>query len=1398
MIIENLSLRAQRSNLLKAKRGQTALILILLTAAALILLSITLNWGRIAQSKNALTIAADQAASLLASDAASYGESQKQANLGDCNTQTYQTGGILAIIEFVIAIIILVYTCGAGSNASWWLMTLAWAGLAAATVNLVIQLVVIQPGITTLWNGLQKDEPIQQQFYEGGVAAALQGSVTDRTNITDYLDSNANGVFGNDLRGNPLDAVSRFAFFYTDRLKMLHQGDISQVDFFYSQLGEFVNGETCLQNWNDYWNPNYDKNVPLNPNCIDITVSPPQDYCGSFADYLNNNPSQDPRCQGPIQNGFQLNDSCTDSDPTISSYNPSCDPCCQPLKINGKSARPTSCDQSPLPLQCLGPSNPYLMYGNYAYLYDSAYQEYANGISFLDQYGRDEQLIPPPPPSPPLPVTTLTPQGSSATGVYFPNGVYPFFWLMNYYSPEVDNIDYTNNPPPYYPPGSGLPVTQPYPPNGSSMDLHWCAQAKSAVNGVDIPSFTTPTNFPDLAQLSLPYTCHNQDCCVNFLPSGVTNNAPAPGSTTNGNIDMVGSPNFPYIPNTSLSNPAADPIFGEPVTNASAIPVWLGGDNQMCSPPTGTSPYYGWPYNGNNANIPDGICEWNNAIPPPPTFPPTPPPPPAYNLTTSTVDNVDETMHAMSDFSIISRGILSQDLGTLSATFNTWYPQVATWIAPACGETQAVLPPACNSKCDDGGACNTSDQCSDGTTCAPASDGRLVDIYNPYTGSDRLNDWNAKVIIPWLNTSFTPPNSTSSVVTGTANPTVWCVPVESATPGANGLEVMDNGVLTRTAEDTYITANTAPISCSDQSQCNNGECANGNACSIWGDLSHVVACLNYNAGPTPTQQQTPNYINYQNCLTALTTSVCADYKTNPPPQCGGLVVPLNTAAGTQPSYDGCTGTANIAGNFETWVNNNLNYGARYNFQQCQNALPDNSSCPHTLPAVCSAEILGRSLAGVSPNPFNGNCNPTVLNSFAKWVNDSLILENDEAPKFIARWNFLDAMDTTAQAMQNTFSVGDRALHNFFKTCNGCPGIICPGTGQCTDGSSCVAGTYCNDSKDTSCPAGGGICQDSLACKDGSPCQGGLCKNGSACQEGSKCGSPTGQCEDGGPAAQLMYAATLGSSVAAFPNSVIYGWKDNILANGQSLSGNPPLGAQGYAHLIRVTAYAPGRAGVPGAANIQSQLPWVQTTTGTDYSYGIPDPTRTFTLTQRDGYVYVSIQRWDQEHASPVTFPNQHTLWQMMFHNPTANLNPKGGLPSVVQLFRDCSNGSNGLSGYGFGLETQTRQGLTAAGISPTDQHAISNAFMINDIPNGKLDPLSSSANYSNCIDDANALLNTGVESHACAEYVASINATGPSCAGGAPSGCVGDEQDYSLKFVDCNTVDGGKPRASVP
>jgi hypothetical protein len=1208
------------------QRGQAALVLILLAALGLIFLAITLNWGSTAQVKTLVTVAADNGAALLGSDAASYGQMQKQTNLKDTNQVSGLSGFLLDLITLIVAIVVLICAILFPPGGAWGAMAIfnviaAAVAVGAAVATLTLQVLVIQPGITALWNKLQKDQPIEQQFFEGGVGAALSAVVTDQAKVGDYFDLNVNGIFG--TTGNiPNDTVSRFALFYTDRLKMLNGTGIPQLTFFYNQLAGFMQGQTCLQNYTDNQNDSF---IPLNPTCFDPNNG--QDYCAvdpadpncqakipntitcAYNAYLNKvNPSipldrncpidcnpyppADIKCQLLVPNpmSFQLTDPCTDSDPFNASYNPYCDPCC--VAKPGGTCNPAEYPPAPAAgVQCLT-NNPYTLYGSYPYLYDPTFQEYANQVSFLDKFGRDQQMM--------VPLGSSQPVNNMTVLANFPSGIYPFFWLMTDYSPQVDNL----NP-------SSMTPTQ----------YHWCV-AGGAVPPVTSPSLTL---FPDLNQLTLPYGCIGADCCVNYLPDTLVGGVPgsdgSPTGTTNGAIDMFDSTAFPG----NLPNPALTSTFGE-----GGKGTWLPVDNQMC---LATSPY-----DGATGAFPDGTCEWTGgggAI-----LPPT------LNALGS-VDAVDDTMHTMADFSKYAQSLLNKGLPALTSTFSSWYPQLANWVEPATGS------------------------CGSPTCCSSQTDGRLLSIYNPNGSVDVLKDWNTLITNWLLNNSYTPPGSDSTKL--------WCVPSQGQLPGNN--------------EGSFIFAN-APT-------------------PTWGDLLHVIACMNYNAGPTSAQLSF--YSRYQTCLNALPSGPSCPAAL--PAACTQAVLNYpNNISPPPPAYNGGPNASGcnvwIDGSFAWWVSSIFNFGPVYNYQNCMTLLQAplaNGGCPAMLAGtVCQPGILGRSLTTSWTGSYSGgvagapSCDPTSAGSFAQWVQNNLTLFTDENPKFAKRLAYLTDVYGRTQTLLSLTTQGDWALQNFFKPCGGAP-----------------------------------------------------------------------NCGDGGPAAQLNFACNNPPKTGKLPNAVIYGWVDKTLPNGQNLPGSLPQ-AGGYAHIVKVTAFAPGRGG--SAPFIQPKLAWIHSSSSLF--------TQTYTLTNRDGNVYVSVQRWDQPHTiAPVTFPNGHLLWQFMIGNSaSAGANPLAGCRAS--------------NGFGYGLTDQTVAGLNFNNqISVVDQGLLANAFMLNDNGDGTVDPAGKTdPNYSSCQSQAEILLASGVESHSCARYVASSG----SDAFGANGFSKNDDQDYTLEFVDCNAIDGGSPPQSLP
>ena len=1766
-----------------AKAGQAALVLILITAAALIFLAATLNWGRVAQLKGLVTIAADQAGTLLASDVASYGESQKQTYLQNNNSKT-EFGGVveqvLMVLLFVVVIIIIIVISIFCPGAGLALLPFVIAAFVLAMVNLVLQLTIVQPGITSMWNKLQTNQPVVQQFLEGGISAASQGVVADQVKVADYFDWNGNGAFG----GAPAnDFVSRYALFYTDRLKMLNgtHHALAGVQFFYDQLDELVNGATCGQKQTD----NYDHGIPVPQTCQDLGIMPftnnssPRVACGAVVSGVKNTCPEElptapgvaavdcvtdavtynPLCQQKVPGGFQLSDQSVPSGSSGSAYSPYTDPCCQVAtlpnpggKPDPKPIRPSSCTSD---AQC-SMNNPYYPYNSsYLDIYDSNFQNYPDQVSFLAKYGRDQQLIPATPP--PLPLKAVTPDVEPLTGtpvIQFPNGIYSFFWEMTGYSPRVDAID---------------PTSATAPLKATSPELHWCVGNASVTGSgtnpttATIPAFTPPAGFSVLNQLTLPYKCTGKDCCVNYLPdaissmsqataltqitvgttvsgatvtltlsggktsgsayvvqvnspgkltgkatesgggftngsfydddgvlysetpsstsspytftftttppqpdtrhvyaqatdtSGVTvksatqtvifsavpsvvitnpgsvtagttvnlsvsasetggtissvnitggsactgsagvyscpwtapssgtgasvtatvtdsygfsqvsapvsitivpaasgavitgsgksqsnvissstrssagepssgaaaqtsqathagggcssptltvdatgtaatsfssgasltltacfpsadtgitsvlftycqgtatacaasgatwetigsansstiaggntytytpwappNGAYAvkatatyPGATTapisndttdgtttgtvNGPIDMVGDPTLSLKYNNSVNinplngisdpaDPASDPCFGPNgcggAASSTAPNSWSPGDNQFCSAT--------WPYNGLTAAFVDGQCQWYNQVYHY-TSKDTEPPnrPKVANMSLSTVDGLDSAMYTLADFLKFAASTLNKDPGTLSNYFNSFYPKAATWIAPACSTTDGYA-----TGCDPTNGCATtcslnpkngdySPNCdiskSSTNFCNQNENGRLLSLYNvnnPPTDNapsvDVFSDWNTKVMTPWLSNVYTPANATSS--------TLWCVPAESALKSESP------------AEHAYITDNTAPLSCKDGPSCetSGGLCKDGSACSRWGDLSHVIACLNYNAGQNDSVSQST--INkYQSCLDSLvamntagscpTSATCSGIGDSLsgmnclPPECQLSVLGQTTggASSTAPSFvgDGSDCNPDSAGSFANWVNNNINYGPIYSYQKCLDDLTAATCKAADVVRDCSSDKLGRSMLYIgasSPYSKTAACNST---KFLSYVTDSLAMAKDQQSKFILRSDYLTDIYTRAKTMQSMFTQADIQLHNFFKPCNGCAdGTACPSSGICSDNSPCGP---------PACPSGG-TCSELNLCGDLSRCD---------------------YCVNGGAAAQLMHARQFPLPEESLPNAIIYGWVDKTLPNGRTLpvtcadksqcsssgkcaDGTACGGGTGYAHIIKVSAYSPGRAGNQSNGEnyvpfLQSLLPWIQTSSGWD--------TRTYKLVQRDGYVYVTVKRWDQEHSSSVLFPNNHQLWKFSFNSPNPRWSSRdntGGMPY------SCS-GYLSPNRVAFGLMSDTAEGLKKANITPEDQVAMANAFMLSDRGDGYVDHnnldgtgnlnktcyAGNDSQYCNCLHDANQLLQTGVESHACLRYVASPNANLPVSPDNG-----GESMNYSMKFVDCNQL----------
>jgi len=221
------------------KHGQMSLVLIVIIAMGLVLMALVMNWNRMVQIKTQSQVACTVAASALVSRMASYGENQMQTYL-EGKTKKCDQNGILGIIIMIILIVVIIvvsiFTCGAGGAAGAGIFTTAMAGMSGTfivgmtialvltVVTLVIQIAVIQPMITRMWNKMQQNiKTIEDSFLESGLSTAMQGVVTDTETIPDLLDYDMNGKWNvPGLNGSdPKERVARFVYHYTQRLNLI-------------------------------------------------------------------------------------------------------------------------------------------------------------------------------------------------------------------------------------------------------------------------------------------------------------------------------------------------------------------------------------------------------------------------------------------------------------------------------------------------------------------------------------------------------------------------------------------------------------------------------------------------------------------------------------------------------------------------------------------------------------------------------------------------------------------------------------------------------------------------------------------------------------------------------------------------------------------------------------------------------------------------------------------------------------------------------------------------------------------------------------------------------------------------------------------------------------------------
>jgi hypothetical protein len=418
---------------MSSRRGQTALVLILVIAVALVVYAASLNWARVTQYKTMTILGSNMAAANMASIVASYGEQQLQVNLGGRPKYCKRTNFMVMVAVIVIVIIVVILTWGAavGLLLVVGAMIVAVVVIGMAIAALLINLLIIQPGLTALWNKMQDALlTMEDKVIENGIMTALQSTVTDAVQVQDHFDMDIDGQWVTKLGLSNInrtpDSLSRFGFYYTLRLRLLTPKKIVEVDRFFGDLNEFV-----------YDNP-YNKVGPR-------IIGPPASGCTAAQETAGSI-----RCQDPDRWGL-YDPGCNGSNPS-----PYCNPCCVPeTDSDGNRLRPEGCPAGLILATCQVPAGalaPTVYYGAfpgpYYYQYAPFYENFANNnlappnafISFREKLGVDDE-------HPDFQKLLGTPNGpqavdalglfkeSDVTGFYDPPeegkvGLFPFFWRM--------------------------------------------------------------------------------------------------------------------------------------------------------------------------------------------------------------------------------------------------------------------------------------------------------------------------------------------------------------------------------------------------------------------------------------------------------------------------------------------------------------------------------------------------------------------------------------------------------------------------------------------------------------------------------------------------------------------------------------------------------------------------------------------------------------------------------------------------------------------------------------------------------------------------------------------------------------------------------------------------------
>lgn len=603
-----------------SRNGQVAVILILVVAAALIFYAVSLNLGRISQTKVVTTIAADTGASLLASHMASYGQQIFQTTLGGDRNQCGLTSVVAAIVTVVLAIIAVV----AALYGQFYITAAVIAFL--ATAALVLQVAVIQPGLTDAINEKMNRTMDQvDSFVERGIQKALSSVVTDGNLVPDFDDSDGDRLWGFAANGQPLDRIGRFGFYITkQRIDMIPPPLSTSMADFVDALRNFLLDDG--DNWGIF-----DHTGPI---------------CASSECYHC--------CVPPITWTEEMG-------------------CAANVSVNPFIYTPNPVDVANVRAICEAGS-PYGngISSNYPWVYDAHRGNPGNAfVSFQEQLGRDDEhrdfekkAAAPnglqdssfPPPTPPDIF-----QLEDATDYYAADdrtGIFPFFYKIADWGVNLDPVELvTNNP--------------------ANPQCHWC-DARAGTTCVSMPPH--PAEIP---QLVLPPgsppsgAVYNTTLCVDGI-----NPDPGRPPLKVDLVRLPDAADAIFLGNPLIGKIEADaPQCAQNARGQPNAGFWKRGGDRFCSGGTGACAAGGdcWPYYEQCAKY--GTCTVNGAATGCAcgTVGAVAPEDPDNGWPDDLVDDVLYGLNLFIDFGM---ELLNRSPEELAKDFKLLYPQIAQWIEP--------------------------------------------------------------------------------------------------------------------------------------------------------------------------------------------------------------------------------------------------------------------------------------------------------------------------------------------------------------------------------------------------------------------------------------------------------------------------------------------------------------------------------------------------------------------------------------------------------------------------------------------------------------------------------------------------------------------------------------------